>query len=143
MAAALKRLLGRRLLAFANALPAAKPLLRRWGQRTSKEWFDGRIVRAQSRDGFRLRLASLGENYLTFELFWRGLDYYEPLTAWLAAELAAEASHFLDVGANIGFYSLMLAARRPALAITAFEPNPKLHPLLAANARANGFRQVT
>ncbi len=142
MESPLKRLLGCTLLAAADALPSAKPLLRRGGLRTNKAWFGGRVVRAQARDGVRLALASVGENYLSFELFWRGLDYYEPLTVWLAGELAADAGHFLDVGANIGFYSLMLAARRPALGITAFEPNPKLQPLLVANVRANGFRQI-
>ena len=142
MGSAFKRALGRGLLATAEVLPSVKPWLRRGGLRTNKAWFAGRVVSARARDGLRLKLASVGENYLSFELFWRGLDYYEPLTAWLAAELAADADRFLDVGANIGFYSLLLAARRPALAIAAFEPNPKLHPLLTANARANGFRQI-
>lgn len=143
MGGALKRRLGRGLLAAAEAMPFAKPWLGRWGRRTRQEWFGGCVVRAQSRTGVRLRLASLGRNYLSFELFWRGLDYYEPLTTRLIHALAADAGQFLDVGANIGFHSLMLAARHPVLGITAFEPNPKLHALLTANIRANGFRHVT
>lgn len=142
MAGTIKRELGRGLLAAAEALPFTKPWLGRWGRRTRPEWFAGRVVRAQSRDGVRLRLTSVGKNYLSFELFWRGLDYYEPLTAWLVRELTADAGQFLDVGANIGFHSLMLAAGRSALGITAFEPNPKLHALLTANVRANGFERI-
>src|SRR5258708_21949149 len=133
MGETLKRGLGRGLWAAAEAMPFAKPWLGRWGRRTRQEWFTGRVVRAKSRDGLPLGLASVAKNYLSFELFWRGLDYYEPLTAWLVRELAADAGQFLDVGANIGFHSLLLAARHPALGITAFEPNPKLHALLGAN----------
>lgn len=143
MEGSFKRGLGRGLLAVAEAVPLVRPWLGRWGRRTRPEWFAGRVVRARSRDGGRLRLASIGENYLSFELFWRGLDYYEPLTTWLVHALAADAGQFLDVGANIGFHSLMLAARRPPPGgIVAFEPNPKLHVLLTANVRANGFGRI-
>lgn len=139
-----KRLAGRLLFAAANAMPACRRWLAPWGRRTRPEWFDGRIVATSSlATGRRLRLASCGRNYLSFELFWRGLDYYEPLTAALLRTLGGPRGLFVDAGANVGFHSLMLASVRPDLDIVAFEPHPELHPLLVANVAANRFARVT
>lgn len=139
-----KRLLGRMLYGLGVALPSARPWLAPWGLRTRPEWFRGCAPRARSRlTGRSVRLPSFGENYLSFELFWRGLDYYEPLSAELIATLAGSTDLFVDAGANIGCHSLRLAAARPDLEIVAFEPNPKLHTLLKANIQANGFRHIT
>lgn len=139
-----KRLLGRTLFGLASVFPFARPWLARWGRRTKAAWFRGCTGTVRSRTtGTRLRLASIGENYLSFELFWRGLDYYEPLSAALMARLAEGTDLFVDAGANIGCHSLRLAADRPELDIVAFEPNPKLHALLVANIRANRFQHIT
>jgi FkbM family methyltransferase len=138
-----KRLLGNILFSSAERFPALRPGLTRWGLRTRADWFLGRVPVAHSRTGRGLKLASFSQNYLSFELFWRGLDYYEPLTTVLALELSKSCGLFVDAGANIGFYSLQLAAARPDLEIVAFEPHPHLHTLLQANARANGFGRIT
>jgi FkbM family methyltransferase len=139
-----KRLLGRLLYALAVAMPSLRPALRHWGLRTQAPWFDGfkPLVRSRA-TGQRLRLPSFGRNYLSFELFWRGLDYYEPLTVALIHSLAKTTSLFVDAGANIGVHALRLAAARPEMDVLAFEPNPRLHALLQDNVRANGFRHVT
>jgi FkbM family methyltransferase len=139
-----KRTLGRILFGLACGLPWLRPQLRRWGLRTTQAWFEGETPEAVSRQsGHRLKLASFSENYLSFELFWRGLDYYEPLTTALAEKLTESTRLFIDAGANIGFYSLRLAVARPELEIVSFEPHPRLNALLAANVRANGFRHIT
>ncbi|MDB6115732.1 MAG: hypothetical protein JWM88_3425 [Verrucomicrobia bacterium] len=138
-----KRFLGRVLFEICDRVPAARPFLSRWGLRTSQEWFEGSVPTALSPTGRQLRLASFGENYLSFELFWRGLDYYEPLTTALAVALTRKTGLFVDAGANVGFHSLMLAAARPELDIVAFEPHPRLNGLLQANIRANGFTRIT
>jgi FkbM family methyltransferase len=139
-----KRQFGRILFQLGERFPSLKPYLSRWGLRTSSTWFQGCVPEAQSdQSGHHVKLASFSDNYLSFELFWRGLDYYEPLTTALAEMLTTPTGLFIDAGANIGFYSLRLAAARPDLTIIAFEPHPRLHALLQANVRANGFRRVT
>jgi FkbM family methyltransferase len=139
-----KRQLGRILLGMSTRFPALRPALCPWGLRTRREWFEGRIPEAWSRRrGRGLKLASFSQNYLSFELFWRGLDYYEPLTTLLAERLAERTGLFVDAGANIGFFSLRLAAVRPTLSVVAFEPHPRLHALLAANVEVNGFTHIT
>jgi FkbM family methyltransferase len=139
-----KRLLGRMLFRLSEISPTLRPRLTRWGLRTRASWFAGRVAEARSASsGHRVKLASVGDNYLSFALYWRGLDYYEPLSTALVGKLAEGTGLFVDAGANIGFYSLRLAAARPDIPIVAFEPHPRLHALLAANVRANGFRRIT
>jgi FkbM family methyltransferase len=138
----LKRQVGKTLLAFCNRFPRTKPRLRPLGLRTRKEWFGRRAVRVQMPEGRSFRLASVSRNYLSFELFWRGTEYYEPITTLVLQELVGAGDTFIDVGANIGFYSLVLSVSRPGLQVVAFEPNPKAHELLKANAAANDLRQI-
>jgi FkbM family methyltransferase len=138
-----KPFLGRLLYEVSDHLPSARPWLARWGLRTRQEWFEGEVPVVRSRrTGQHLRLPSFGANYLSFELFWRGLDYYEPLTTALAVMLTEPTGLFIDAGANIGYHSLRLAASRPGLDIVAFEPNPRMHALLQANIQANHFDRI-
>jgi len=52
-------------------------------------------------------------------------------------------SRFLDIGANVGFFSLM-AARLvgPTGRVYAFEPEPRIFEALARSARVNGYEQL-
>lgn len=138
----LKRLIGQGLIATCEWLPQTKRRLQGWGLRTSKEWFGSRIVRAQMPDGQDLRLASVPDNYLSFELFWKGTGYYEPVSTLVFQELVQPGDTFLDIGANVGFYTLVLSKTQPDLRVIAFEPNPRLQALLKKNVAANRFEQV-
>lgn len=64
---------------------------------------------------------------------------YEPhVTAALLSE-AREDTVFLDVGANIGFFTLLLASRCPSGRAFSIEPDPDNARLLAASVALNGF----
>ncbi len=141
-APALKRAIGSTLVKLCAAYPNLRPFLASYGLRTSKDWFAGRIVPVPLPWGGRIKLASFSRNYLSFELFWKGLEYYEPITTLLARRMASESALFLDVGANIGYYSLVLAATEPLLRVIAFEPNPYNFALLQENVEANALIQV-
>jgi FkbM family methyltransferase len=138
----IKQQIGKALFSICERFPGAKPWAKSLGLRTSKEWFAGRTATAQLPDGRSFKLASVGENYLSFELFWRGIGYYEPITAMLAGELVQPRDTFIDCGANIGFFSLVLSTKHRNLNVIAFEPNPKNFALLNANVRANNFMNV-
>ncbi len=137
-----KRAAGECLFQVCNLFPAATRPLARFGMRTKKEWFRDRIARVQVPDGTSFRLASVGENYLSFQVFWKGAAFYEPITSLVMRELIWPGDTFVDVGANVGFFSLLIAAQKPSLRVIAFEPNPKNHALLTKNAACNGFRHV-
>jgi FkbM family methyltransferase len=79
-------------------------------------------------------------SFVARELRASGLAAYEPaaLACFLAALEAGSPGAVLDVGANIGLYALLAAARsaRPAVA---FEPTPVLARTAGQVARANGL----
>jgi FkbM family methyltransferase len=67
---------------------------------------------------------------------------YEPhITYHLLKELA-QADVFIDVGANIGYYSLLAAAQRPTLRVLSFEPVTAAQERLQKNIAVNGFANI-
>lgn len=58
---------------------------------------------------------------------------WEPTEGRLLLQLAAPDTRFLDVGANIGYFSVLLAKHFPAIRIDAVEPEPGNARLLAMN----------
>src|SRR5438045_2344759 len=135
----LKEAIGRSVIASAETLPAIKPLLRAIGLRTSQGLFGSRTVSIQTRAERPFRLTRVDESYLAFQLFWRGGEYYEPLTRALLATLLRPEDLFLDIGAHIGFFSLTMGVSIRQMKLIAFEPNPKNFGILQANAAANGL----
>lgn len=81
-------------------------------------------------------------DYLGRHLYKRGI-YEAELSGFLGAHLPFEAGDvFLDVGANIGWHSLLLARKHPDLQVYAFEPEPENIALLQHNIRINGLTNV-
>ena len=50
-------------------------------------------------------------------------------------------AHFFDIGANVGWFTL-LAAKSGAAQVFAFEPNPSMYELLCDNVAVNGLTNV-
>ena len=71
------------------------------------------------------------------------MDYYEPFTRTVIEMLSPRAEVFIDVGANIGFFSLVAGVLSPRLKVVAFEPNPKMFALLLEHKRVNGLSNLT
>jgi FkbM family methyltransferase len=65
-------------------------------------------------------------------------QYEEPLSR-LVVELGAAGGTFVDVGANIGYFSLLWAASHPCNTVHAFEASPRNLPLLNGNVHANNL----
>jgi len=56
-------------------------------------------------------------------------------------ELARSGGHLLDVGANLGYFSLLWASARPDNTVTAFEASPRNIELLTSNVQRNGLER--
>jgi len=68
---------------------------------------------------------------------------YEPQVAQVLRQQLRQGGVFLDIGANIGFFSMLAAALvGPTGSVLAFEPNPDNCLLLQMSARANRFGQI-
>ena len=69
---------------------------------------------------------------------------YESQTTAAIASVLAPGMTFLDLGAHVGYFTLLAArAVGPRGRVYAFEPEPRNYALLAKNVAANGFGQVT
>lgn len=68
---------------------------------------------------------------------------YEPHVTRVLTGLLAEGQTFVDIGANIGYFSLLAASLiGRAGCIIAFEPNPANCDLLHRSIAANGFEEL-
>jgi FkbM family methyltransferase len=138
----IKNTLGRCVVSLAHKLPQSRSFLKALGLRTSQGVFEDRIVSIPLKGSRPLRLTHVDESYLAFQLFWRGSDYYEPITRQLLQILVQPRDTFLDLGAHIGFFSLSVGLSVPGVQVIAFEPNPKNFRILEANATANGMTDI-
>ncbi len=70
-------------------------------------------------------------------LFWNGPDAYETATSRVLARLISRSRVFLDIGSNIGIYSVYAGVRHPQVITHAFEPIPSIWNKNRAFHRAN------
>ena len=70
--------------------------------------------------------------------------HYEPTTRRVLEALVHPGSTVVDVGANIGYVSVLSALLAgPSGRVVDFEPEPRNHAVLSANVASNDLRQVT
>lgn len=64
-------------------------------------------------------------------------DVYEEMTALFVRQMSLGIQTFVDIGANIGFYSILIGLSNPKVKIFSFEPIPELFNLLRMNLLQN------
>lgn len=70
-------------------------------------------------------------------------QYFDPLERDILASRLRDGFRFIDIGANIGAYSLFVAAKAgPSARIVAVEPQPEIFARLAFNIAQNPFGTV-
>ncbi len=134
-----KRIIGLGIWILSQRSSFLRRHLARMGMRTRMEWFERFTGYTELVNGKVAQLTNIHRNYLSFTLHWRGWKYYEPITMLLFDRLLTDAEMFIDIGANIGLFSLVAASKEPKVKTVAFEPNPKLFAILMENANANDF----
>lgn len=80
------------------------------------------IVTTKLPGGEKLKLYSDGKDFIPSQIFWKGFGGYEGNSELLFYWLCKKSDTVIDVGANIGYYSLVAAISNPKLKIIAFEP---------------------
>ena len=133
--------LAKGVIATCSAMPSARPLFA--AMRMTPANFGNRIVSVPLRPHREsLRMMGAGSVHLVFQLFWRGIDYYEPFTRLTVETLSASTNCLIDVGANVGFFSLVAAKLNPQLKVFAFEPNPQMFDYLSKHKLLNGLSNL-
>jgi FkbM family methyltransferase len=79
-------------------------------------------------------------NYLTYCVFWNGYKSFEYTPIF--EKLVAKVNSFYDVGANIGYYSLIAARINPSIKVTSFEPSTGPLYYLRENVAVNNFKNI-
>jgi FkbM family methyltransferase len=78
---------------------------------------------------------------ITAELLFKGT--WEPYTTEVFKQILREEMVAVDIGANIGYYSLLAASLVGAKGkVYAFEPEPQNYALLIKNISANGYTNI-
>ena len=75
------------------------------------------------------------------ELFWHGFQFCDAVP--LMVRLARDASTFIDVGANIGIFTLSVAIANPKITVFAIEPVPVIRSRLEWYIRLNDLTNVS
>lgn len=83
-----------------------------------------------------LRMECDLKDHIQSRIFFFGA--YEPIEVHLLSTLLTQDSVFLDVGANIGFYSLMLSQK--CKTVYSFEPIASNYAILERNIKANNLQ---
>jgi FkbM family methyltransferase len=135
LALTLKRIVGQGIW-FAG-LPSftLRRLLEPLGMRVHQEWVPSAIATVELATGKRAKMCGARENYLTFTSYWKGWKYFSPYSILTALALSEDKDVFVDIGANVGYYSLTMASR--GLPVVAFEPHLPNFQLLCGNAALN------
>jgi FkbM family methyltransferase len=89
-----------------------------------------------------MHLWSRADDWISNQVYWRGWAGYEPEMSPLFFRLATSARVVLDVGAHIGFYTLLAAHANPDGVVFAFEPHPRAYGRLERNVTLNALKNV-
>lgn len=101
-----------------------------------RELLAGATDWTRARAGFQVRLRR-GDDFVSNVI--RLFGDFEPETERHILQRVPEGGGFCDVGANVGYLSLAVAAQRPGATVLALEPNPAVADCLLESVEANGF----
>ena len=99
------------------------------------------ILKIADNHGKTLKIKTNQTSYLTQLLFWEGgIEKFEYTNIFL--KLIKRVETFYDIGANIGYYSLLGAMHNPKIKIVGFEPAKGPFHYFTQNIRINNFSNI-
>jgi FkbM family methyltransferase len=102
---------------------------------------DRRVVMTTRADGIALIVDPTDHRTAPVESL--NFNSYEPFESSIIRSLAPNIDTMLDIGANIGWYSLLVASINPRSSIHSFEPIPVTFDRLSENCSLNKAESIT
>lgn len=93
-------------------------------------------AQVQTRTGFSMQV-NAGNDFVSMGL--KLFGNIEPVTEAFILDHVPAGGGFADVGANVGYFSLLVATQRAGSLVQAFEPNPPIASLLEKSIALNGL----
>ena len=84
----------------------------------------------------------VNDDAVAMDTLWNGTFGYEPGTLATWSRLAAQSRTIADVGAHVGYFSMIAAHANPKAKVHSFEPVDQIHARLSVNVRSNGVQNV-
>ncbi|MER5522114.1 FkbM family methyltransferase [Streptomyces sp. NPDC002763] len=84
----------------------------------------------------------VNDDAVAMDTLWNGRFGYEPGTLGTWSRLAARSATIADVGAHVGYFSMIAAHANPKAKVHSFEPVDQIHSRLSVNVRSNGVQNV-
>jgi FkbM family methyltransferase len=100
------------------------------------------VVEATLPNDARLRLWSKGDDDVASAVFWRGWLGHESETSAHFFDLARSAGVTIDIGAHVGYFSLLAGLANPNGIVYAFEPLDAVYARLRRNVALNDLSNV-
>ncbi len=100
------------------------------------------VIKVDVPGGQFIRIRCNPTSFVARKLFWHGMDGFERTMARLFTGLIKDADVFFDIGANIGYYSLLACAINKELQVFSFEPAPSVFAYLESNKEINEFDRM-
>ena len=98
------------------------------------------ILKFQLDSGDEFLMSTNQSNFMTHLLFWNGYKEFEYTKTFL--ELIPKIKFFMDIGSNIGYYSILAEKVNPNIEVIAFEPASGPNAYLKENVAINKLRNV-
>ena len=99
------------------------------------------ILKIVNKEGKVLKIKTNQTNYLTHLLFWEGgYEQFEYTSIFI--RVIKKINTFFDIGANIGYYSLLGTLENPGIKIVGFEPAEGPFHYFKENIDINNFSNI-
>ncbi len=93
--------------------------------------------------GENVKIFSKGDDYVSTQAFWKGYMGYEGPSVQLFYWLSKKCSNIIDIGANVGYFTLIGASSNPKAKVFSFEPVKHIFERLNKNISINSLINVT
>jgi FkbM family methyltransferase len=100
------------------------------------------IIRFSLPNKQNVKIYSRGDDYVSTQAYWKGYEGYEGPSIKLFYHLTLQTSVVIDIGANIGYYTLIGAMANKQALIYSFEPVPSIYQRLVKNCSINNLKNT-